>query len=98
MEIKRNQPEIVKNIQKMFDTDKQYNSKGIMIVNSILDLGEYYVVSMVPKSMPKDDFMVDGLFRIDKKFTSISPFLLDMNREKYLNALKKPLYIRIKQF
>ena len=96
MKIKREQPEIVAKIQKKFDTDKEYNSKNFMVVNSVLDLGNYYVVSMVPKTMPKDDFMVDGLFKIDKKVSKIEEFGLDMDREKYLKALKNPVYIRIK--
>jgi hypothetical protein len=96
MEVKRKQPEIVAKIQKKFDTDKEYNSKGFMVVNSVLDLDDYYVVSMVPKNMSKDDFMVDGLFKLDKKLTKIEGFSLDMGREKYLKALKSPIYIRIK--
>lgn len=96
MEVKREQPEIVAKIQQKFDTDKEYNSKGFMVVNSVLDLDDYYVVSMVPKNMPKDDFMVDGLFKLDKKLTKIEGFSLDMDREKYLKALKSPIYIRIK--
>lgn len=96
MEIKRQQPELVSKIQKKFDTDKEYNSKGIMVVNSVLDLGDYYVVTMVPKNMPKDDFMIDGRFKIDKKLNKIEGFNSEMDREKYLKALKSPVYVRIK--
>lgn len=98
MDVKRAQPEIVAKIQKKFDTDKEYNSKGIMVVNSVLDLGNYYVVSMVPKNMPKDAFMINGRFKLDKKLTKIEGFNTDMDREKYLKALKSPLYLRIKPY
>ena len=96
MEVKRSQPEIVAKIQKLFDTDKEYNSKGFMVVNSLLDLGDYYVVSMVPKIMPKDDFMIDGRFKVDKKISKIEGFSTNMDRDKYLKALKNPVYLRIK--
>lgn len=98
MEVKRDRPEIVVKIQKKFDTDKKYNSKGLMVVNSVLDLGDYYVVSMVPRNMPKDDFMIDGRFKLDKKLTKIEGFNTDMDREKYLKALKNPVYLRIKPY
>ena len=86
--------ELVKLIQKKFDTDKEYNSKGLMIVQSILDLGDYFVVTMTLRNLPKDDFMVDGQFKLDKKLSKITPFSPEMDREKYFKALEKPLYVR----
>lgn len=84
---------IVSNIQKAFDSNKEYGSNGTMVVNSVLDLGSYYVVNMVPKNMPKDDFFIDGLFKCDKETGKISPFCIEMDREKYLKALKNPFYL-----
>lgn len=84
---------IVYNIQKAFDSSKEFSSKGMMIVNSVLDLGSYYVVNMVPKNMPKDDFFIDGLFKCDKETGKISPFNIQMDREKYFKALKNPFYL-----
>jgi len=84
---------IVSNIKKAFDNSKEFNSKGLMVINSILDLDSYYVVNMVPKNMSKDDFFIDGLFKCDKETGKISPFCVEMDREKYLKALKNPFYL-----
>ena len=84
---------IVDNIYKAFEADKEYGSNGKMVVNSVLDLGSYYVANMVPKNMPKDEFFIDGLFKFDKKTGKVSPFCIEMDREKYLKALKNPFYL-----
>lgn len=96
MEVKRYQPDVVKKIQKLFDNDEEYDSKGMMVVNSVLDLGNYYVTSMVPKNMKRDDVFEGGRFKIDKKVSKIEAFDTDMDREKYLKALNSPLYLRNK--
>lgn len=84
---------IVSNIQRAFDTNKEYNSKGIMVVNSVLDLGSYYVVNMVPKNISKDDFFIDGLFKCDKQTGNITPFSVQDDKDKYMKALKNPFYL-----
>lgn len=78
---------IVKSIEKRF------NNKNFDI-NSVLDLGDYYVFSIVPKKIQSDEYYLDGLFKIDKQFKDFDEFNLEMDRQKYLNALKNPLYVR----
>ena len=69
-----------------------------MTINSILDLGNYYVVSVVPKNMKFNDTFEGGLFKVDKKLSNILPFSVDSDRAKYLSALKKePIYKRTKK-
>ena len=94
MEIKRDSNELVKNIQKAFDTSKEYSSNGFMVVNSILDLGKYYVVSMIPKTIPKGEGFNGGLFKLDKKLSKIEGFHPIMDNERYLKALQNPLYVK----
>lgn len=90
--------ELVKKITATFNNTKDYQiTKDGMTVNSILDLGDYYVVSVVPKNIKIDETFMDGLFKIDKGFKKVEPFGLDMDRKKYLEALKKPLYVRTRK-
>ena len=63
------------------------------IINSILDLGSYYVVSLTKPNLSKDEFMLDNLYKIDKTLSSIKEFSIIDDREKYLQALKKPVYV-----
>lgn len=63
-------------------------------INSILDLGDYYVVNLQLTKTPKDDFMLDNLYKVEKSSGKISGFAIDMDRKKYLSALKHPIYVR----
>ena len=89
------------NINKLievFDNSKDYQlTKNDMTINSVLDLGNYYVVSVVPKNIKINETFMDGLFRIDKKLSSVKPFSLEDDRAKYLKALKNPLYVRTRK-
>lgn len=85
---------VVRNLQKAFDNSKEWSSNGMMVINSVLDLGSYYVVTLVPKNMKPDDFFIDGRFKAYKSTGKIEPFSTDMDREKYLKALKNPFYVK----
>lgn len=94
MEVKRDLKELVNNVQKAFDTSKDYSSNGFMVVNSILDLGNYYVVSLVPKTIPKGEGFNGGLYKLDKSLKKIEGFHPIMDNERYLKALQNPLYVK----
>lgn len=85
---------VVRNLQKAFDNSKEWSSNGTMVINSVLDLESYYVVTLVPKNMKPDDFFIDGRFKVNKSTGKIEPFSTDMDREKYLKALKNPFYVK----
>lgn len=63
-------------------------------VNSILDLGTYYVVNLQKNSSNPENFILDNLYKMDKKTKKVESFVIDDDRKAYLNALKNPLYIK----
>lgn len=63
-------------------------------VNSVLDLGNYYVVNLQKNGLNADEFVLDSLYKVDKKTKKVSSFTLAENRKAYLNALKNPLYLK----
>jgi hypothetical protein len=71
--------------------DKSFKKKEI---NSILDLDEYWVISIIPKGLSKDDYVLDGLFKVNKRTYMISEFNVNDDRAAYLSALKHPVYVR----
>ena len=66
------------------------------VINSILDLESYYVVSLTRPVLKKDEFMLDGLYAVDKKTYHIKPFSVSMDSKRYGKALENPLYIKSK--
>lgn len=85
----------VNKILAVFDNSKDYKlTKDGMTINSILDLGDYYVVSVCPKNIKLDETFEDGLFKIDKNFKSVIPFCVNDDRKKYLSALKDGIIYR----
>lgn len=89
----------INNFLKAFDNSKKYHlTEDNMTINSILDLGDYYVVSVVPKNIKINETFEGGLFKVDKNLSNISPFSVDNDRAKYLSALKnRLLYKRTKK-
>lgn len=71
--------------------EKQYSG---FYVNSILDLGAYWVVNLQKESSNPDDFILDNLYKMDKKSKKISSFTIDENRKTYIKSLKKPVYLK----
>ena len=63
-------------------------------VNSILDLGTYYVVNLQKNSSNPENFILDNLYKMDKKTKKVESFVIDDDRKAYLNALKNPLYLK----
>ena len=63
-------------------------------VNSVLDLGNYYIVNLQKNGLNVDEFVLDSLYKVDKKTKKVSSFTLAENRKAYLNALKNPLYLK----
>ena len=63
-------------------------------VNSVLDLGDYYVVNLQKNGLNADEFVLDSLYKVDKKTKKVSSFTPAENRKAYLNALKNPLYLK----
>lgn len=63
-------------------------------VNSILDLGTYYVVNLQKNSSNPENFILDNLYKMDKKTKKVESFVIDDDRKTYLNALKNPLYLK----
>lgn len=63
-------------------------------VNSILDLGTYYVVNLQKNSSNSENFILDNLYKMDKKTKKVESFVIDDDRKAYLNALKNPLYLK----
>ncbi len=85
----------VNKVLAAFDNSKDYKlTKDGMTINSILDLGDYYVVSVCPKNIKINETFEGGLFKIDKNFKSITPFCVNDDRKKYLSALKNGIIYR----
>ena len=63
-------------------------------VNSILDLGTYYVVNLQKNSSNPENFILDNLYKMDKKTKKVESFVINDDRKAYLNALKNPLYLK----
>lgn len=63
-------------------------------VNSILDLGTYYVANLQKNSSNPENFILDNLYKMDKKTKKVESFVIDDDRKAYLNALKNPLYLK----
>ena len=57
-------------------------------------MGKYYVITVFLKNTPKDDFLVDNLFKVDKNVTKIVGFNISEDRDAYFAALKKPIYLQ----
>lgn len=88
----------VNKVLAVFDNSKDYKlTKDGMTINSILDLGDYYVVSVCPKNIKINETFEGGLFKIDKKLSSVKPFSLEEDRAKYLKAVKNPIYMRTRK-
>lgn len=80
---------------KVFDNSKDYKlTKDGMTINSILDLGDYYVVSVCPKNIKINETFEDGLFKVDKAIKTVQPFAVDSDRKRYLSALKDGIIYR----
>lgn len=64
-------------------------------INSIYDLGTYYVVSLIPNGMKQtdDSFICDPYHKIDKKSGKISGFTPMMDIKAFKKALKDPIYM-----
>lgn len=65
-------------------------------MNSILDLGQYYVVNLTRDGLSDDEFVLDNLYRVDKRTFNIKEFAVSDDRQSYLKASKRPIYIRNK--
>lgn len=64
------------------------------VVNSVLDLGHYYVVSLTRPGLPDSVSIVDGLYALDKEGKKPREFCVNDDRAAYLKALQKPIYVR----
>ena len=83
--------EIVDILNKVLSKYKEFKNQE---VQSVLDLGSYYVVALTYKNLKPDEFVLDNEWKIDKKTFKMTSFRLDMDRQKYLKSLKNPLYVR----
>ena len=85
----------VNKVLAVFDNSKDYKlTKDGMTINSILDLGDYYVVSVCPKNIKINETFEGGLFKVDKAIKTVQPFAVDSDRKKYLSALKNGIIYR----
>lgn len=80
---------MINEIKKLFK-----KSNPDFYINSILDLGEYYVINLQKETSNSDDFILDSLYKLDKKTRKISSFTLEENRKAYLKALNNPFYLK----
>lgn len=68
--------------------------KPDMVINSILDLGTYYVVNLTKPNLKNGDFVLDNLYSVNKQNNKIKSFIVGDDPKRYNDAMKRPVYIK----
>lgn len=63
-------------------------------LKGLYDGGDYYILSIAPISMSKDDVMLDGLYKVDKETFKIEGYSPAMDLEVFKKAIKNPLFVK----
>ena len=62
------------------------------MVTSTMDAGDKYIIALVPNSFSKDQFVLDGLFSVNKKTGEIKEYSPVMDPKEYKTAMKHEVY------
>ena len=68
---------------------KEY-SEGI--VEAVMDSGNSFIVSIIPKNLKDGDMSLDSFFKVDKKTKKVSEYSPVMDPEEFKKALKNIVY------
>lgn len=63
-----------------------------LVIGSIMDAGDTYIVSLTRKNIPKGVHVMDSMYEVRKKDYAIRPFIVGENSDKYRMALKNIVY------
>lgn len=72
------------------------NIKG-MVLNSVYDYGNKYLISIAPKEEKNDEFLMDPFYTVEKKTFKLSGFSPRMDPDGFSKAMKNKLYTRTKE-